>query len=335
MILRQPPLDVKKVFDSYEGELRLVEESLRRLFESNVHLIPLIGRYLVESGGKRMRPLFLLVSARLAGYSGENHIPLAGVIESIHTASLLHDDVVDGADLRRGRATANSVWGNHVVILVGDFLYSSALKRSVSFGDVKIVEAVSRAVNAMTEGELLQLAKSGDVTTTEEEYLKIISAKTGVLISAACRIGGLLAGARAEKTEALARFGYKAGITFQMADDLLDYGAGANGFGKKLGKDLDEGKVTLPLIYLIEAATADEREEITRIVDSGFSKEGLAGDGLKRVLDLFYRYDVLDRALGRAQGLLGEAKAELDVFPDSQEKRELLALADYALGREH
>jgi len=327
MLLGQNGIAVKKIFESYERELALVEENLLKLFESKVFLIPLIGRYLVEGGGKRMRPLFLLISARLAGYRGQDSIPLAGIIESIHTASLLHDDVVDGADLRRGRATAHSLWGNEVVILVGDFLYSNALRRTVSFNNIKLVEAVSYAVNAMTEGELLQLEKSGDIEITEEQYLKIISSKTGVLISAACKIGGVLGGVSPEREEALARFGHKAGITFQMADDILDYGAQANGgFGKKLGKDLEEGKITLPLLYLIREAS--ERDEIKSIVGSP------SEEGLKRIIELFRNYDVLPKALRKAHALLKEAKEELSLFEDSPEKHDLLALADYALQRE-
>lgn len=330
MITGQNATYVKKIFESYESDLKQVEEHLLRLFESNVFLIPLIGKYLIQGGGKRMRPLFLLISAKLAGYQGKNAIPLAGIIESIHTASLLHDDVVDGADLRRGRATAHGMWGNQVVILVGDFLYSNALRWTVSFGDIKLVDAVSHAVNAMTEGELLQLEKSGDINVTENEYMKIIAAKTGVLISAACRIGGILGGLGTGREEKLASFGHKAGIAFQMADDLLDYSAEMNGvFGKKLGKDLEEGKITLPLLYLLKEANANELVEIQSIVETPSEK------GLARIKDLFKRYGVLARALARAEGLLKEAKDELSEFGESPEKDELLALADYALQREY
>jgi octaprenyl-diphosphate synthase len=326
MLLRQNDTVIKKIFESYEKDLGQVEESLIELFKSNVFLIPLIGKYLVEGGGKRMRPLFLLLSARLCGYKGYDAIPLAGIIESIHTASLLHDDVVDGADLRRGRTTAHSLWGNEVVILVGDFLYSNALRRSVSFNSIKLVEAVSYAVNAMTEGELLQLEKSGDINITEDEYMKIISSKTGILMSAACRIGGILGGVAPELEDALARFGQKAGITFQMADDILDYHA-EDGFGKKLGKDLEEGKITLPLLYLIREAA--ERDEINSIVESPSEA------GLKRIMELFEKYKVLPMALDRAHSLLQEAKGELSAFRDCPERQDLLALADYALQREH
>ncbi|MDA8168564.1 MAG: polyprenyl synthetase family protein [Nitrospiraceae bacterium] len=330
MIVNQTGTKIKKIFEDYDGGLELVEKSLRELFESNVFLIPLIGRYLIDGGGKRIRPLFLLISAKLAGYKGQDHVPLAAVIESIHTASLLHDDIVDGAELRRGRSAAHMLWGNQVVVLVGDYLYSNALRKAVSFRNIDIVGALSQAVTSMTEGELLQLGKSGDVEIAEEEYFRIASSKTGVLMSSACRIGGILGGLDPGKTDALASFGLKAGMTFQVTDDVLDYMAAGDGFGKKLGKDLEEGKITLPLIYLLRESDATERTEIAKIIENGPSEEGLG-----RILGLFKKYNVLEKALGRAEGLLTEAKAMLDVFEDCPEKQELFTLADYALQREH
>ena len=328
-MIKEVNQDIKKIFDSYEGDLLRVEESLRGLFASDIVLIPLIGRYLVEGGGKRIRPVFLLVSARLSGYMGSGHITLAGVIESIHSASLLHDDVVDTAEVRRGRPAAHVTWGNQAVVLVGDFLYANALKQAVTSGDIRVIGALSGAVTSMTEGELLQLEKSGDVNITEDDYIKIISSKTGVLMSAACRIGALLGGAPPEWEEALARFGLKAGITFQMADDVLDYMAGDGGFGKKLGKDLEEGKITLPLINLLREASGSERDEIKGILESGPTREGLG-----RVLELFKKYDSVNVALEKARRYLDDAKAELNIIRDCPEKQELLTLADYALKRE-
>ena len=322
-------IKVKKVFDSYEEELALVEESLRGLFKSKVFLVPLIGRYLIEGGGKRIRPLFLLLSSRLAGYKGNAHIELAGIIESIHTASLLHDDVIDGADIRRGRETAHSIWGNQVVILVGDFLYSNALRMAVSYKSQSIMDALSEATTRMTEGELFQLEKAGDISITEEEYMGIISSKTGILLSAACKIGGILGGLSQTHTEALASFGLKAGIAFQMADDILDYMAGQEGLGKKLGKDLDEGKITLPLIVLLAEADKEERLRIKAIVEGD-----VIDRGLDRILELFEKYDILKESLKKARALIDEAKAELSIFADSKERDELFALADYALERD-
>lgn len=322
------PMDIKKLFDSYDGEMRLVEDYLRGMFQSEVFFIPLIGKYIVDSGGKRLRPLFLLLSARLTGYTGKDHIALAGVIEAIHTASLLHDDVVDDADLRRGNPTAHSLWGNQTVILVGDFLYSTALKTAVLFDNQKVIEALSRATARMTEGELLQLQKLGDTAITEEEYLKIIAAKTGNLISAACSMGAILGGCSPREEAALAEYGLKAGIAFQMADDMLDYMAEEGGLGKKLGKDLEEGKITLPLICLLRTVPEAEKEEVKGLI------ENLSDDGLKRILDMFKQYKVLEESFGKAKTLVEEAKEKLLVFPPSPEREQMFHLADYALQRD-
>lgn len=321
-------VDIKKIFDSYESELRLVERYLEDIYKSDVLLINLIGRHLTGSGGKRMRPLFLLAAARLAGYRGSDHIELAGIIETVHTASLLHDDVVDGADLRRGKPSAHSIWGNQTVILVGDYLYSNALRLAVGFKNQAVMEALSAATTRMTQGELLQLQRTGDVDITEEEYMEIISAKTGALISAACRIGGILAGAGPERQDALQSFGMKAGVAFQMADDVLDYMADENDLGKTLGKDLEEGKVTLPLLCLLKAVAAEEKEEIKNVLESGLSNKGL-----KKILGLFRRYHALEESLERAHGLVASAKQDLLAFHGSAERDEMFALADYALQR--
>lgn len=319
---------IKKVFDAYERELSLVEVKLEGLFQSEAPLIPLIGRYLLESGGKRLRPLFLLSSARLAGYKGDEHIALAGIIELIHMASLLHDDVVDAAKIRRGRPAAHSVWGNQVVILVGDFLYSNALRKAVSFKNQRIMEALSEATTSMTEGEILQLQKTADINITEDEYIKIISAKTGLLISAACRIGAILSIRPPAEEAALAMFGLKAGTAFQMADDILDYMAEESELGKKLGKDIGEGKITLPVIYLFKGASGAEKEEIKRIIEKP------SEEGLRRILALFRQYSVLEESLKRAQALVDEAKDELSIFPDSPDRDAMLSLADYAISRD-
>jgi octaprenyl-diphosphate synthase len=323
-------INVKDVFTQYSEELKSVEQELLGIFSSNVFLIPMIGKHIMGSGGKRMRPLFLLLSADLCGYKGKNRDLLAAIIEAIHTASLLHDDVIDGADTRRGRPAAHALWGNQIVILVGDYLYSKALKIAVDQKKQKVMEALSEATTRMTEGEILQLHKIGDPEITKEEYFEIVAAKTGVLISAACRIGGILAEQPEDKETALARFGMKAGIAFQLADDVLDYVAKQKDLGKKLGKDLEEGKITMPLIYLLKTATDNEREEIRDII-----KESTDGSSshLDRIMQLFSKYHAIDEALKIAQRLVEEAKAELDVFPPSAEKEALLALAEYAMQR--
>lgn len=321
-------MNLQEVFDSYEGKLRRVELNLKELFANKIPFIPLIGNHLISSGGKRLRPLFHLISADLAGYTGDADIEIAGIIESIHTASLLHDDIVDMAETRRGKPTANSIWGNQIVVLVGDFLYSNALKTAVMQKNQQIMEILSSATTRMTEGELLQLTRTGNPDITEEEYIEIISAKTGALISAACRLGALLGGLPERKQDALAHFGMKTGIVFQMADDILDYMADENALGKKLCKDLEEGKITLPLLHLLTAAREEEQEEIKEIIRN-FSDEGLA-----RITVLLRKHDSIAVSLKTAQSLIDEAAAELSVFPESRAKDALLAIAAYSLHRE-
>ncbi len=321
-------MNLEEVFGLYEPELRIIEDRIRDLFKSPVFTIPLIGKHILDGGGKRLRPLILILSAELAGYKGDAHLTLAGIIESIHTASLLHDDVIDGAETRRGKSPAHSIWGNQVVILVGDFLYSNALRLAVMQKSQRIMESLSEATTRMTEGEILQLIKTADPDITEEEYLDIISAKTAVLISATCRIGAILGSLPEDKENALARFGMKTGIAFQMTDDILDYMANEGELGKRLGKDLKEGKITLPLIYLLKTAADTEIEEVKDIIKNGFKKSGL-----KRILKLFVKYNAIELSFKKAQDLIADAKNELAIFPDSPARKALSKIADYTLLR--
>ncbi|MDI6728059.1 MAG: polyprenyl synthetase family protein [Thermodesulfovibrionales bacterium] len=329
-------MDVKDIFADYSEELKIVDQELLGIFKSNVFLIPMVGQHILGSGGKRIRPIFLLLSADLCGYKGQNRTLLAAIIEAIHTASLLHDDVIDGAETRRGRPTAHSIWGNQIVILTGDFLYSNALKLAVAQKNQKIMEALSEATTRMTEGEILQLHKTGDPDITRDEYFEIISAKTGVLISAACRIAGILANQPEEKEMALSRFGMKTGIAFQLADDVLDYVAEQKDLGKRLGKDLEEGKITMPLIYLLKTASEQERIEIRELIKGQGAKGKGQGsnNGLNRILELFSKYNAIEESLKVARSLVDEAKSELDIFPASRQKDALLIMAEYAMQRE-
>lgn len=321
-------MDLEEVFRLYEKELKIVEDRIKNLFKSHAFTIPLIGNHILDGGGKRLRPLILLLSTEIAGYKGDARLTLASIIESIHTASLLHDDVIDGAEIRRGKSPAHSIWGNQVVILVGDFLYSNALRLAVQQESQRIMEILSDSTARMTEGEIFQLIKTGDPDITEEEYLDIISAKTAVLISAACRIGAILGSLPEDMENALARFGMKTGIAFQMADDILDYMADEDKLGKRLGKDLKEGKITLPLIYLLKAASGTEIKEVKNIIKEGFKK-----GGLKRILKLFVKYNAIELSLKKAQNLISDAKTELAIFPDSTAKKALFTIADYSLMR--
>jgi octaprenyl-diphosphate synthase len=321
-------MHLDEIFASYESDLKIVEERIRDLFKSPVFTIPMIGKHILDGGGKRLRPLIMLLSAELSGYKGDARFTLAGIVESIHTASLLHDDVIDGADIRRGKVPAHAVWGNQVVILVGDYLYSNALRQAVLQQSQGIMESLSEATTRMTEAEILQLLKTADPDITEEEYLNIISGKTAALIAAACRIGAILGSVPSVQEKALAEFGKKTGIAFQMADDILDYMADEAELGKRLGKDLKEGKITLPLIYLLKSASKDELQEVKAIIKGSFK-----ASGLKKILKLFKRYDTIGLSLKKAREIILEAKNELAAFPDSKAKEALFAIADYTLLR--
>lgn len=325
-------MDFKSLYAPYESDLKEVERSLLDLFQSNASLIPTIGQYIVTGGGKRIRPLFLLASTDIFGYKEKNRIELASIIEAIHTASLIHDDIVDSALMRRGQPTANAVWSNQIVVLVGDFLYSNALKAAVFQKNQLIMEHLSMATTRMTEGELLQLSRISDPAISEDDYLNIIAGKTGALISAACSLGAIVSGANEDQTKALAAFGMKTGMAFQMADDILDYAADENDFGKNLGKDLEEGKITLPLIELLAAANETEAQEIRDIISSDTNAE--PGAALHRMFELFKKYDTINISMQKASRLIDEAKNELTIFDRSSSIEILNVLAEYALVRE-
>lgn len=328
-------INAQGVFKQFEDQLNMVEEELRSIFKSDSVLIPMIGSHLLSKRGKRLRPLFLLLCCELAGYKERQRLVLAGVIEAIHTASLLHDDVVDGADTRRGNPSSHSIWGNQTVILVGDFIYAHALSLSVSQKNLAIIETLSQSIMKMTEGELIQLQKSGDPEITEQDYLTIVASKTGSLFSASCRIGGLLGRLKENELTALTQYGLKVGVAFQISDDILDFEANEIDLGKMLGKDLDEGKITLPLIYLLETADKNEKKEITNLIiqNRNHKTSQLIEADLKRILELFVKYNIIEKSLKKARGIVEDARNELSVFPDSPQKEALLVMTNYCLQR--
>lgn len=333
-------MSAEDIFKHHEKDLRAVENEITRIFSSDVVVIPDIGRHLIGGGGKRLRPMYLLMSCALSGYCGDARYVFAGVIEAIHAASLLHDDVVDGAGVRRGKPTSHSIWGVQVVILVGDFLYANSLKAAVSQQNLMTMDAISNAVAKMSEGEILQLQKIADPEITEADYIRIVESKTGSLISASCRIGAILGGLPEEKINALTNYGLKSGTVFQIYDDILDFKADEDNLGKKLGRDLHEGKITLPLIYLLRAANAKEREALTAIIDSTSDddmpdkeKDWQIERDLNEVLQLFKKYDVIEKTMDKAKEIVAQAKAELSIFDDCREKEALVVMAEYALTR--
>jgi octaprenyl-diphosphate synthase len=322
---------VLEAFDLISGELQKVEEILGKNIESQVKIIPEVGDYLLKSGGKRFRPSLLILSARLCGYPGERHINLASALEFIHTASLLHDDVMDDAELRRGRSSVNSIWGDKTSILVGDYLFSRASSLLAQDGDLRIIGIFTEFMSRMAEGELLQHVRRKKITLNEDDYLSIIIKKTALLISVACQVGAILGKSSPEEESALVDFGMDLGIAFQLKDDCLDYTSEKEELGKGIGTDLKEGKVTLPLILALKKCTPQERKEIKKIVSAPVLKK----KELSKVTDLIENYGGINYALDRANEYLTEAKQYLNIFPDSPEKYALRLMADYAIARKN
>jgi octaprenyl-diphosphate synthase len=310
-----------------EEDLRKVDQEFRKNLRSNVPIISAIGEHLLRSGGKRFRAKLLLLSAKLCGYAGEHHISMASLIEFIHTATLLHDDVVDNAKLRRGIESANAKWGNEACVLVGDFLFTKCFTRMVESNNWKILQTISSATTIMAEGELEELIRTNDLSLTEESYLTIIARKTAYLISAATQIGAILGKVSEEEEEALAQFGMDVGIAFQLIDDNLDYTS--NKSGKKIGIDLQEGKITLPLIFTLRLCEEDEKTFIEETVNS----HPITKRAFSRVGEIIERYRGLHYTWEKAKGYVERAKDHLHLFPNSKEKDALCALADYVLQR--
>lgn len=322
-------MQIQDVFSYYGDDLKQVEEHMEMYLRSEVHLIPEIIQHLIGSGGKRFRPLLLLATSALCGYRGEKRYPLSAVIEFIHTATLLHDDVIDSATTRRGKISANNVWGNAASVLVGDFLYSKSFKLMTEHGNLAIIKLLSTTTNTMSEGEVFQLVKCGDVNITEKEYLAIIEKKTAILISAACAVGGILGNTSETQVEALTRFGMRLGSAFQITDDTLDYVAKEEEFGKAIGKDLEEGKITLPLIRAMKKCTSEEKNLVRRAVENKEQDKTLIAD----ILSLIDRYDGINYSLNTAKNYIAEGKKFLDSFEDSEPKTSLLAISDYIIER--
>jgi octaprenyl-diphosphate synthase len=322
-------MQISDVFAAYADEMRQIEVHLGRYITSDVKMIPEVAHHLIDSGGKRFRPLLHLISSRLCGYSGEHRFPLTAAIEFIHTASLLHDDVIDEAVIRRGKTSANNLWGNAASVLVGDFLYSKAFKLLSEVGDIAIVQLMSKMTNIMSEGEVFQLMKCGDTSLTEEEYLSIVEKKTAVLMSAACGSGAVLGGASQAKIEALEQYGCKIGMAFQITDDTLDYMAKEEDFGKSIGKDLEEGKMTLPLIYTLVKCTDAERGMIQTTIE----QKAFSTDAIRDIFSLIQKSGGIDYSLQRAEQFIREAKNGLKVFADCHEKEHLDTVAEYILSR--
>jgi octaprenyl-diphosphate synthase len=316
-------------FALIKDDLEKVDQEFRRNLKSHATIISAIGEHLLLSGGKRLRPILLLLSAKLCGYQGDRHICMASLVEFIHTATLLHDDVVDRAELRRGNASANSIWGNEASVLVGDYLFTKSFSLAVENGNWEIFRTLSRATTLMAEGELEELIRTDDLSLTEEDYLSIINRKTASLISAATRIGAILGNVPQEKVEALSDFGMDMGIAFQLIDDNLDYTSKEEEFGKKIGIDLQEGKITLPLIFVLRHCSPEERSYIQHAVDS----DSITKEAFFNVVKIIEKHGGIKYTWEMAKGYVERAKDHLNLFPNLKERESLCTLADYILER--
>ncbi|MGH6916331.1 MAG: polyprenyl synthetase family protein [Geminicoccaceae bacterium] len=310
-------------------DMQRVNQLIVTRLESPVHLIPELAGHLVSAGGKRVRPMLTLLAAQLCGYRGDRHVLLAAAVEFIHTATLLHDDVVDASDLRRGLATANTIWGNKPSVLVGDFLFSRAFQLMVEDGSLPALAILSNASAVIAEGEVFQLMTANDTQTTEATYLEVITAKTATLFAAAAEIGALITDRPAAEADALRRYGESIGIAFQLIDDILDYSAREVVLGKSLGDDFRDGKITLPVVLAFERGSAEERRFWRRTLEQGEQHEG----DLAHAIELMERHDALADSFTRALAFSEAARQHLDRFAPTPPRQAMLDLADFCVER--
>jgi octaprenyl-diphosphate synthase len=322
--------DLTQIFEPIRADLEAVEDEFVRHIQSKVALIPEMGRYIQNSGGKRVRPAVLLMAARLSGYTGERAVLYASVVEFIHTATLVHDDIIDQADLRRGRLAVHSRWGNDITVLLGDYLYIKSMAMALTQDSLEIIRQLCDVTLRMIEGELYQLTKTGDVDITEDEHFEIIRRKTAFLFGGCAQIGGMLGGATAEQESALREYGFNLGTAFQLVDDLLDYTAEAAALGKPIGGDLREGKVTLPIIFLLRRGG----DAVDTLIRDIVRDRAVTTEQWREVLRLMREHRATEQAYERALEYASRAKDCLAVFPPSRERDALSALTDYVLLRD-
>jgi octaprenyl-diphosphate synthase len=326
----QSPLELAHIFEPIRDDLDRVEREFIRHVESRVQLIPQMGRYIQSSGGKRLRPALLLMSARLAKYEGDRAVLYAAVVEFIHTATLVHDDIIDDSELRRGRLAVHSRWGNDITVLLGDYLYIKSMALALTQDSLDVIRLLCDVTLRMIEGELYQLTKTGDIDITIEEHFDIIRRKTAYLFGGCAQIGGLLGNVGAEKEQALREYGFSLGVMFQLVDDLLDFTGAAEALGKPIGGDLREGKITLPLIHLLNHGGL----EASDLIRNAVRDRDITPDNWTRLKVLLNEHRSIEYAYSRAVEFGEMAKRQLRLFPPSQEREALMGLADYVLLRD-
>ncbi len=320
-------MDIDQIRNLAADDMAAVDDLIRRRLQSDVVLINQLGHYIINSGGKRLRPLLVLLAARALGYPGPHHHQLAAIVEFIHTATLLHDDVVDASELRRGRETANAVWGNEASVLVGDFLYSRAFEMMVEVDSMRVMQILAEATNTIAEGEVLQLLNCHEPDTSEQQYLEVILRKTAKLFEAASQLGAVLAGADAATEQTLAAYGVHLGTAFQLIDDALDYSGDQATIGKQLGDDLAEGKPTLPLIHVMREGSPEQVETVREAIREG------GRELIDAVTDAIASTGAIAYTSRLAKDEALQARAALDALPASAYRDALTGLADYAVSR--
>jgi octaprenyl-diphosphate synthase len=321
---------LSQIFEPIRADLERVDREFARHVESQVALIPTIGKYIQTSGGKRIRPAVLLMAARLSGYKGDRAVLYAAVIEFIHTATLVHDDIIDDSALRRGRLAVHSRWGNDVTVLLGDYLYIKSMAMALTHDTLDIVRLLCDVTLRMIEGELYQLTKNGDADITEDEHFEIIRRKTAYLFGGSAQIGGMLGNVTPEQQEALREYAFNLGVAFQVVDDLLDFTGDAAALGKPIGADLREGKMTLPLIHLLRHGHAVGERIVRDIITTRTVSEQQWSD----LLQILNEHRSIDYAFRRAEEFAERARKPLSAFPPSSERDALLALGDYVVSRD-
>ncbi len=326
-----PRASIEPLVRLASGAMARVNELILDRAGSDVGMIPEVARHLIDSGGKRLRPMLTLAAAGMCGYTGSGHIKLAASVEFMHTATLLHDDVVDESDMRRGKLAARLVWGNQASVLVGDFLLGQAFRMMVEVGSLGALEVLSNAAAVIAEGEVMQLAAAKNTATTEDEYLAVISAKTAALFSAAAEVGPIIAERDRAERAAFRSYGTNLGLAFQLVDDALDYGGSAAELGKHVGDDFREGKVTLPVVLAYRRGSDDDRAFWKKVIADGAIEEG----DLDRAVTLMRRHNAIDDTIERARHYGAVARDALAPFPDSDYRAALLEAVDFCINRAH
>jgi len=320
-------MEIDAIQQLIDSDMQSVDDLIKQRLQSDVVLVNQLGHYIVSSGGKRLRPMLHLLCANAMGFEGKHHHSIAAIVEFIHTATLLHDDVVDGSELRRGKDTANALWGNEASVLVGDFLYSRAFEMMVEIGNMRVMEILAHATNIIAEGEVMQLMNVHDADTTEERYLEVIRYKTAKLFEASSRLAAVICGASDEQEQALAEYGMYLGTAFQLIDDVFDYSSSSEDIGKNIGDDLAEGKPTLPLIYTMRNGNPEQVALIRNAIETG----GL--DQIEAVQKAVEATGAIAYTEQAAKNAAAEAIQALDILPDTQYREALQSLAEFAVNR--